>query len=311
MHRLDDVAADAEVAQGRLEAGLQGPLRRTDLLGQTEAFELGGATDHQPAQLGIFAGAAGTQVGDPAALVGDVAERSVETGPAFRPDLVLQSRADFLLAARSQFQRDPFRRAGAKALADVVAADDQVLAVVGAAADEHMDMGIVGVPMIDRDPVEPGAEVALRVRHQLAREGAKVGHLARVLWRDREPEMMPVLFAPFGESLRVGVVGGGVEHPSVRAVAGDAVALEVGEMLRERRRAKSAATVAHDPGHDDDAPAGRSGGQGQRRPPSAAEGRTAAVPLLRLNVWPRWPAFFAARITSPTKLFGRLAPWLP
>ena len=36
-----------------------------------------------------------------------------------------------------------------------------------------------------------------------------------------------------------------------------------------------------------------------------------AEPPLRLNVWPRWPAFFAARITSPTKLFGRLAPWLP
>jgi hypothetical protein len=26
---------------------------------------------------------------------------------------------------------------------------------------------------------------------------------------------------------------------------------------------------------------------------------------------PRWPAFFAARITSPTKFFGRLATWLP
>ena len=132
--------------------------------------------------------------------------------------------------------------------------------------------------MIDRDPVEPRAEVALRVLHQLAREGAKVGHLARILRRDGEPEMMPVLFAPFGESLRVGVVGGGVEHPGVRAVAGDAVALEVGDMLRERRRTKAAAAVAHDPGHDDDAPAGRSGGQGQRRPPSPAEGRAARGP---------------------------------
>src|SRR5271155_137495 len=36
-----------------------------------------------------------------------------------------------------------------------------------------------------------------------------------------------------------------------------------------------------------------------------------AGPPLRPNVLPRWPAFFAARITSPTKLFGRLAPWLP
>src|SRR5579872_3207628 len=33
--------------------------------------------------------------------------------------------------------------------------------------------------------------------------------------------------------------------------------------------------------------------------------------LLRPNALPRWPAFFAARITSPTKVFGRLAPWLP
>src|SRR5271155_1239924 len=36
-----------------------------------------------------------------------------------------------------------------------------------------------------------------------------------------------------------------------------------------------------------------------------------AEPPLRPNVLPRWPAFFAARITSPTKVFGRLAPWLP
>ena len=120
----------------------------------------------------------------------------------------------------------------------------------------------------------PRSEVALRVLHQLARESTKVGKLARVLRRDCEPEMMPVLFAPFRESLRVGVARGSVEHPGVRAVTGDAVTLEVGEMLRERRRTKSAAKVAHDPRHDDDAPAGGSGGQGQRRPPSSAEGRT-------------------------------------
>ena len=134
-----------------------------------------------------------------------------------------------------------------------------------------MDMGVVGVPMIDRDPVEPRSEVALRVPHELAREGPKVGKLARVLRRDCEPEMMPVLFAPFGESLRVGVVGGGVEHPGVRAVAGDAVALEVGDMLRERRGTKSAATVAHDPGHDDDAPARTIGRPGTA--PPAVRGR--------------------------------------
>ena len=62
-------------------------------------------------------------------------------------------------------------------------------------------------------------------------------------------------------------------------------------MLRERRRAKTAAAVAHDPGHDDDAPAGRAGGKGQRRPPSAAEGRT-----------PRGPAASPERLASVARL---------
>jgi hypothetical protein len=47
--------------------------------------------------------------------------------------------------------------------------------------------------------------------------------------------MMPVLCAPFGESLCVGVVGSSVDHPGVRTVAGAALALEVGEVFRERR----------------------------------------------------------------------------
>ena len=70
-------------------------------------------------------------------------------------------------------------------------------------------------------------------------------------------------------------------------------------MLPERRRTKSAATVAHDPDHDDDAPAGRSGGQGQRRPPSAAEGRTSGGAAASLERLASVAAFFAARITSP------------
>ena len=125
-----------------------------------------------------------------------------------------------------------------------------------------MDVGIVGVPVIDRHPFQLGAEVALRVRHQFPSEGAKIGHLTRVLGRHREPEVMPVVFAPSDERLGVGVVGSGVEHPSVGAVAGDTLALEVGDVLRQGRRAKPAAAVAHDPAHDDNAPAGRARGKG-------------------------------------------------
>ena len=168
---------------------------------------------------------------------------------------------DFLLAAWSQLHCNPFRRTAAKSLAYVVTAYDQVLPVVGAAAHQHVDMRIVGIPVFDGDPVECRAEVALGIGHELAGEGAKIGHLDRILGGDGEPEMMPVLFAPFDKSLGDGVVGAGVEQARVRAIAGDALALEVCDVLGERRRTKAAAAVAHDPAYDDTR-AGRAGGKG-------------------------------------------------
>ena len=155
-----------------------------DLLRQSEPFELRGAAEHQPAQFRILAGPAGAQIGHPAALIGHVAERPVEAGPALGLDLPLQGRPDLLLAAWAELQGDALGGAIAKAAADVVAADDQVLAVVGAAADQDVDVRVVGVPVIDGHPVELGAEIAFGIGHQLARERAKVGHLARVLGRD-------------------------------------------------------------------------------------------------------------------------------
>ena len=68
-----------------------------------------------------------------------------------------------MFGTRTKLQRDALGRAIAKTPADVFAADDQVLAVIGAAADEDMDVRIVGVPVVDRDPVEPGAEVPLDI----------------------------------------------------------------------------------------------------------------------------------------------------
>ena len=67
--------------------------------------------------------------------------------------------------------------------------------------------------MIDTDPVELCAEITLGVSHQLAGEGAKIGHLDRVLGGHREPEAMAVVLAALGKRLGVGVVGPGVEHP--------------------------------------------------------------------------------------------------
>ena len=63
--------------------------------------------------------------------------------------------------------------AGAHPLLDVVAGDDEILAVVGAAAHDDVDVGIVGVPVIDADPIELGAEILLHLAHQLAGEAPR------------------------------------------------------------------------------------------------------------------------------------------
>ena len=73
------------------------------------------------------------KIGYPAALIEDGTKRLVEAGPTLGLDLFPKGVADLRLAPRPQFQRDPIRCAAPEASADVVAADDQVLPVVGAA----------------------------------------------------------------------------------------------------------------------------------------------------------------------------------
>jgi hypothetical protein len=119
VHRFNDVAADAEIAQGWLKARLQCPLRRTNLSRQAEPLEPGGAAHHQAAKLGVFDGAAAAKIGNPATLVRDIAERAIQTGPTLGVDLLLQPSADLQFATRPQFQCDPLRCAAAKTVADV------------------------------------------------------------------------------------------------------------------------------------------------------------------------------------------------
>jgi hypothetical protein len=113
---------------------------------------------------------------------------------------------------------------------DVVAGDDEIGAVLRDAPHQQMHMVIVGVPMIDRDPVEPGAEIALHLADEVPGESLEVSHLGSILRPDDEPEMMSVVQAAARECHRVWAVLGGAEHVGLLADAGDAVTLQVGDM---------------------------------------------------------------------------------
>src|SRR3546814_15794494 len=65
--------------------------------------------------------------------------------------------------------------------------------------------------------------------------------------------MVPVVFAARGEGFPIGPVGAGVKHLGRRAIAGDALALQISDMPGDRRRAELCSRVAHDAHLDDDA----------------------------------------------------------
>ena len=230
--------------------------------------------EHQAAQLGVLALIAGAQIGDPTALVGDVLQPAVEAGPALGLDFLLQGRADLLLTTWPQLQGHALSGTIAEAPANIGAADDQILPVIGLAADQHMDMRVVGVPVIDRDPIQLGVEVALGVRHERAREAAQILQFHRVFRRDDESEMVPVVGAALGEGALIGGVRVRIEHARLLPVAGDAVALQVAHVLGQRGRAETRALMAHHARLDHDAPGGRALCQGQRHTPASAEGRS-------------------------------------
>ena len=104
----------------------------------------------------IIARRIGPQIDDTAIVIGHPLKRTIKAGPTFGLDIARNAPRDLALAARTQLNSDPLLGARTQTGPDVVFVDNDVLAIFGAAPEKDMDMRIVGVPVIDRDPVEPG-----------------------------------------------------------------------------------------------------------------------------------------------------------
>jgi hypothetical protein len=121
-----------------------------------------------------------------------------------------------------------------------------------------MDVRIVGVPVIDRDPIEARPEIALHLGHEVAGERLEVGHFSGILRRDDEAEVMPIVMAAAREGRRIEPVLRGAEHVGFLAAARDTVTFEVGNVGRQGRRASGTAGVPDYAGlHDNAAVTGK------------------------------------------------------
>jgi hypothetical protein len=151
-----------------------------------------------------------------------------------------------MLALRTELDRHQFGGLLAHAVTDVVAMDDEGVAAIVSAAHDQMDVGIVSVPVINPDPIQPRTEVVLHLFEEVTGKGSKVLHLGCVLGTDDEPEMMPVITVALGEGAQIGVVRRCVEHAGGRAIPGDALASQIREM--RPNRTGSTETLSDDAG---------------------------------------------------------------
>ena len=231
---LDDVVALAERAQARLDFGVESPAGGTDRLRKPEAFELAHPPDLGLAQWIGNGKRVWAQIDDAVADLGH--QRPVELGPAVGVDLRVEASTHLEFGTRTELEGDEVGGPRAQSAADVVAADYEILVRVGATADENVDVRVLGVPVIDRDPVELRAEIALGLDHQLARECLEVRKFGGVVGRDDEAEVVAVAVAAFGEGMGVSRIDLRVEQAAGFAVTRRAVAAEIAEMGRQRAR---------------------------------------------------------------------------
>ncbi|MCY1523953.1 hypothetical protein D9M68_588670 [compost metagenome] len=126
---------------------------------------------------------------------------AIQAGETLLLHLALQALLDLQLGTRSQPFGGQLRGAVAHALGDVVAGDHQVLAGVVLAAQHDMGVWVVSVPVVDRHPVEAGAEVGLHPAYQVAGIGAQVIELLGILGRDDEAKLVAVVPAALLERI--------------------------------------------------------------------------------------------------------------
>ncbi len=236
MDAFDDVAALAQFSQCRLGALVHHPLAGTDLVSETEGFELAHAPNFQCVKLVRLAAGPRCEIDD-AVIVAAPLDMPVETGPAFAGDLPFERVVNVPVGPIPKLLRDQVLNTGAHPVLDIIAGDDEVFAVIGTASRDHMDMRVLCVPVIDSNPVEFCAEILFRLAHQVAGEGFEVCHFHRIFRRDDEAKMVAIVFAAFSKLVRVDFVDLRTEQARLFSISSNAFATQIGKMRGERRAA--------------------------------------------------------------------------
>src|SRR6266849_6216456 len=229
VHRLDDVSALAQFAQGGLQPFAQLPAAWRLFGGESHPLEL--AKSRQPqCAVGDAAriGRRVPEVHETLAGLGD--QRPIDAGEVVLIDLgrelaLLLDRGD-----RTEFERHQLACPLANAMGDVIAVDDQILAQLISAVDDDMNMGMAGIKMVHRHPIELRSQVSFDLAYEVAGEAGQVSELRAVLRRDDDAKLVTIVLAAIEEGIAVGPVLRRRIQPAALAIARGAVALNITKM---------------------------------------------------------------------------------
>ena len=176
----------------------------------------------------------------------------IDSCQALGVDLEPELPLDFQVGAGSKIQRDQLGNPLTHAPRDIVAGDDEVLALIVLAAKHDVRVRMTGVAMVDRDPVQPGPEIRLHLCHQAARQRLEIVIFGAILRRDDEPELMAIPLTASKEGLSVCTILVAAVELAWRAVPSNAIALDVAKVGPGRGKAPPA--EADQPRLDDGTP---------------------------------------------------------
>ena len=232
VHRLDDVAALAQFAQGRLQFFAQLPAARRGLAGESHPLQL--AQSRQPQRaVGDAARISRRvpEVHETLAGLGD--QRPVDAGEAVLINLGRELPPLLDFGDRTEFEGDQLACPLANAMGDVIAIDDQILAQLISAVDDDMNMGMTGIKMVRRDPIELRSQVGFEFAHEVAGEAGQVSELRAVLRRDDDAKLVAVVLTAIEEGISPTMLHGEVIAPALRRI--DEMA-HAGELDPDRRQ---------------------------------------------------------------------------
>ncbi len=231
MDRVDGLIAVVQIHQDLLRAVGKRPSPRLKLGCYSIALQVPHPADHEVTVRADEEGRAlpGSQV-DHALLPLLAQEHLVEPGHPLGLDLVLQLRLKLDLTLVTQFPGYQLARPVADAIGDIVSGNVENAAVIKDATHDDVGVGMAGVVMIDRDPVEASGEIQFHLAHEVPREAAKVAHLGCILRRDDEPKLMAIFPAALHKRLAVGLVLEGGIGLALIAVTRNTIPFKVTQM---------------------------------------------------------------------------------